>query len=151
MTRTKGSGDWCCTAFGAEWMPSHTNKLFKFIIKNLDGNRDTAVGIVNNKHSLDTEVDPDGDYSYLYYLHGPIYIKADRVRVLNIGCSVGETIQMIIDFTLSTITINKMDSMTNKCIASDIIVNDLPKGPNIAYKLTVSIHGKRNSIQILEE
>eukprot|EP01084_Bolivina_argentea_P150405 262666_1 len=65
---SKNKTSWENSSFGAEWIPSNTNNIIKWVFKCIEDSGDDKhnffIGIVNNKHNLNVNYYPHNEHSY---------------------------------------------------------------------------------------
>ena len=145
ITKTEGPHSFECNVFGKQWIDSNTNKILKWIIKHISGDKDIGIGIVNNKYNINEEQDPwHNENAFMYYFNGSVHMKRTAMDGCKIQCIEGQTIRFIVDFSKSIIKIE-----TNDDVQNEIIYDNLERGENTKYKLIVSIYTPGNSVEFI--
>ena len=150
IEKTSGGYNWNCSAYGAEWMQSNTNNIYKWTVKNIFGDRNVQFGIVSNYPHLAINKCYNSEHSYSYFFHQslrqngkPIPSSIRAKANAKFGCASSETIIFILNFKDSTITINKNNE-------SDVIFKQIKKGDDILYKLAITVYTKSNCIEVID-
>merc|ERR1712228_444634 len=139
------NNNWNNAVYGSQWISSNQDNTIKWRFKILKGTYDAniGIGIVGNKHHLNSNSNPSSLFSFMYYGGGGKRFDYNRYPTkAKFKFKTGDEIDFVLDLHEAKIKIYKnngteVDEMSN-----------LKKGKNIKYKLVISIHENNASIAV---